>query len=217
MTAELVVKKLGMTRVFTQTGESIPVTVVEALPNYITQIKTEEKEHYSAVQVAAGAECSVKKLNKPLIGHLKKAGVTARKILKEFRLSPEELKNKKLGDALTVRLFKEGQRVDVQGVTKGKGFAGTVKRHNFRTQDASHGNSLSHRVPGSIGQCQTPGRVIKGKKMAGHMGNELKTIQNQSIVKVDVERNLLFIKGGVPGAPKGWVVIKKSVKVKSEG
>jgi large subunit ribosomal protein L3 len=216
MTVALMGQKCGMTRVFTEKGESIPVTILQVLPNYITQIKTDEKEKYSAIQVAYGQECAATKINKPRIGHFKKAGVASRRFLKEFCISKEEVTQKKLGEALTVELFKEGQSVDVQGVSKGKGFAGVVKRHNFRTQDASHGNSLSHRVPGSIGQCQTPGRVTKGKKMAGHMGNVLKTIQNQIIVKIDVAKHLLFIKGAVPGAPKGWVLIKQCLKVKSE-
>jgi len=216
MTLALMGKKCGMTRIFTEKGESIPVTVLQVLPNYITQIKTEETDNYSAVQIAAGNELAANKTKKPLMGHFKKAGVVARKFLKECRLTAKEVEPMKVGDQLTVELFKTGQAVDVQGTTIGKGFAGVVKRHHFRMQDATHGNSLSHRAPGSIGQCQTPGRVIKGKKMAGHMGDVSRTIQNQKIIKIDVKENLLFIKGAVPGAPTGWVLIKKRVKVRSE-
>lgn len=216
MTLALMGKKCGMTRIFMEKGESVPVTVLQVLPNYITQIKTEKTDNYLAVQLASGNELSANKTKKPLMGHFKKAGVAARKFLKECRVTAKEIESLKVGDQLTVELFKVGQAVDVQGTTIGKGFAGVVKRHNFRTQDATHGNSLSHRAPGSIGQCQTPGRVIKGKKMAGHMGNVSCTIQNQKIVKIDKKENLLFIKGAVPGATAGWVLIKQCIKDKSE-
>ena len=215
MTLALMGKKCGMTRIFTDKGESIPVTVLHVLPNYITQIKTEKTDSYVAVQLASGNELATNKINKPLMGHFKKAGVSGRKFLSECRLTAEEIQSFKLGDQLTVELFSVGQPVDVQAKTIGKGFAGVVKRHNFRTQDATHGNSLAHRAPGSIGQCQTPGRVVKGKKMAGHMGNTVRTVQNQKIVKIDTKENFLFIKGAVPGPSKGWVLIKKCIKNKS--
>jgi large subunit ribosomal protein L3 len=216
MTLALMGKKCGMTRIFTEKGESIPVTVLEVTPNCITQIKKEEIENYSAVQIAYGDELATNKVKKPLMGHFKKAGVAARRFLHECRIDAKQMESMKIGDMLTVERFKVGQAVDVQGLTKGRGFSGVVKRHNFRTQDASHGNSLSHRAPGSIGQCQTPGRVIKGKKMAGQMGNVLRTIHNQKIVKIDKDKNLIFIKGAIPGAPAGWVLVKQCVKIRKE-
>lgn len=212
MSVGLVGKKCGMTRVFTDEGESIPVTVLEVLPNRITQVKSNEVDGYRALQVAAGAAKKASRVNKAATGHFARAGVEALSYLCEFRLADGEYADAKPGDALTVELFKEGQKVDVRAVSKGKGFAGGVKRHNFKMQDATHGNSLSHRAPGSIGQCQTPGRVFKGKKMAGQMGNKSVTVQNQAIVKVCTETNVILVKGTVPGAPGGEVVITSSVK-----
>jgi len=207
----LVGRKCGMTRVFTETGETVPVTVIEVMPNKITQIKTSEVDGYEAVQVTAGVRKS-SKINKAEAGHFAKAGVEGGSLVREFRLDSAELSALTVGQSITVDIFQPGQIVDVQGTSKGKGFAGTVKRHNFRTQDATHGNSRSHRVPGSTGQNQTPGRVFKGKKMAGHLGDVTCSVQNQKIVKVDVERNLLLVSGGVPGAPGGELIIRKAVK-----
>ncbi|MCL6270037.1 50S ribosomal protein L3 [Sansalvadorimonas sp. 2012CJ34-2] len=205
----LVGKKCGMTRIFTEEGASLPVTVIEVEPNHITQIRSEEVDGYQAVQVTTGSK-KASRVSKPEAGHFAKAGVEAGRGLWEFRLDGEaELK---AGDVLTVELFAAGQKVDVIGRSKGKGFQGGVKRWNFHMQDATHGNSLSHRAPGSIGQCQTPGRVFKGKKMAGHMGDEQVTVQSLEIVRVDAERNLLLIKGAVPGATGADVVIKPAVK-----
>lgn len=195
-----------MTRIFTAEGESIPITVIEVQPNKITQIKTMANDGYEAIQVTTGKR-KLSRVTKPLAGHYKKANVEAGHTLKEFRMEGENIEELKLGDELTVSRFTDGQIVDVIGTTKGKGFAGVIKRHNFSTQDATHGNSLSHRAPGSIGQNQSPGRVFKGKKMAGHLGDERCTIANLEIVKVDGERNLLFIKGAVPGAPGGNVIV----------
>ncbi|WP_304985987.1 50S ribosomal protein L3 [Coxiella-like endosymbiont] len=207
----LVGRKCGMTHVFTKTGVSIPVTVVEVMPNRVTQIKMLDIDGYCAIQVAQGKKSSAR-VNKAIAGHYAKSGVEAGEVIREFRVTTKELAKAKIGDELKVDIFKEGQAVDVRGLTRGKGFAGTVKRHNFRTQDATHGNSLSHRAPGSIGQCQTPGRVWKGKKMAGHMGNTYRTVQNQEIVRVDAERHLLLIKGALPGAPGSELIITESTK-----
>ena len=205
----LVGRKVGMTRVFTEEGVSIPVTVVEVEANRVAQVKTLENDGYTAIQVTAGAK-KASRVSKPEAGHFAKAGVEAGRGLWEFRLeSGEEFE---VGAELTVELFNEIKKVDVTGTSKGKGFQGVVKRWNFRTQDMTHGNSLSHRAPGSIGQCQTPGRVFKGKKMAGHMGAERVTTQNLEIVRVDAERNLLLIKGAVPGATGGNVIVKPAVK-----
>ncbi len=212
MAIGLVGRKVGMTRVFTETGNSIPVTVVEVLPNRITQLKTEEKEGFRAVQITTGAK-KAQRVNKPEAGHFAKAGVEAGRGLWEFPLNADEGKDFKVGQDLTVEMFQTGQHVDVIGTTKGKGFAGTVKRHHFRTQDATHGNSRSHRVPGSIGQNQTPGRVFKGKKMCGHMGDVRRTAQYLEVVRVDAERHLILIRGAVPGSPGGDVIIKPTVKV----
>ncbi len=216
MAIGLVGSKLGMTRIFTEDGHSIPVTVVLVEPNRITQIKTDEIDGYRAVQVTTGMR-RASRVSKPLAGHLAKAGVEAGHGLWEFRLDEgeEAAEGITVGAQLTVDLFKEGQFVDVCGTSKGKGFAGVVKRHNFRTQDATHGNSLAHRAPGSIGQNQTPGRVFKGKKMAGQMGNKRCTVQSQELVRIDGERNLLLIKGTVPGAPGGDVIIKQATKRKA--
>ncbi len=205
----LIGKKCGMTRIFTEDGASLPVTVVEVEPNVVTQIRSEETDGYSAVQVTTGSK-KASRVTKPAAGHFAKAEVEAGRGLWEFRLdAAAELK---AGDKLTVELFSAGQKIDVTGRSKGKGFQGGVKRWNFSMQDATHGNSLSHRAPGSIGQCQTPGRVFKGKKMAGHMGDAQVTVQSLEVVRVDAERNLLLIKGAVPGATGADVVIKPAVK-----
>lgn len=215
MTIGLVGKKCGMTRIFSVAGTTIPVTVVEVLPNRVVQVKTKEKDCYCAVQITTGTK-KPQKVNKVLAGHFSKANVAAGDGLWEFRLEENECKNLTVGKEIKVDLFKTGQLVDVRGVTKGKGFAGVIKRHHFSGGPASHGNSLSHRVPGSIGQRQTPGRVFKGKKMAGHLGSVKRSMQNQEVVQIDNERNLIMIKGGVPGAPSGYVVITPAVKVKGE-
>ena len=212
MTIGIIGRKCGMTRVFTEQGESIPVTVIDASPNRVTQVKNEETDGYRAIQVTIGSRRS-NLVNKPAAGHFAKADVEAGEGLWELRLASEEGGELEAGAELSVEQFKTGQKVDVTGTSKGKGFAGAVKRHNFSMQDATHGNSLSHRAPGSIGQCQTPGRVFKGKKMAGHMGDERVTTQNLEIVQIDAERNLLLIKGAVPGAPGGHVSVRPSVKL----
>ncbi len=214
MTIGLVGRKAGMTRVFTEDGETVPVTVIEATPNRITQVRTMDVDGYQAIQVTAGQR-KASHVNKPAAGHFARAGTEAGNGLWEFRIEGDDLPE--LGSELNVELFAEGQKVDVRGTSKGKGFQGGVKRHNFRMQDATHGNSISHRAPGSIGQCQTPGRVFKGKKMAGHMGNEQKCTQNLEVVRVDSERNLILIKGAIPGAKGGDVVITPSVKFANKG
>ncbi len=211
MTIGLVGRKRGMTRIFTEEGSSVPVTVVEVNPNRITQIRSLEKDGYAAIQVTSGAK-RTSLVNKPAAGHYAKAGTEAGSGLWEFRLESGEGSDLEVGSEITVEHFEAGQKVDVTGTSKGKGFAGVIKRHNFRMQDATHGNSLSHRAPGSIGQCQTPGRVFKGKKMAGHMGDERVTTQNLEIVRVDAGRNLLLIRGAVPGAPGGHVFVRPSIK-----
>ncbi|WP_299016691.1 50S ribosomal protein L3 [uncultured Photobacterium sp.] len=205
----LIGRKVGMTRVFTEDGVSIPVTVVEVEANRVSQVKSVETDGYNAIQVTTGTK-KANRVSKPEAGHFAKAGVEAGRGLWEFRLENNE--EFAVGAELTVELFNEVKKVDVTGTSKGKGFQGGVKRWNFRTQDMTHGNSLSHRAPGSIGQCQTPGRVFKGKKMAGHMGAERVTTQNLEIVRVDAERNLLLIKGAVPGATGGNVIVKPAVK-----
>jgi len=210
MTIGLVGRKAGMTRVFTEDGASIPVTVVEITPNRVTQIKDSDSDGYRAIQVTAGSRKAAK-VSKSEAGHFAKAGVEAGRGLWEFRLDGD-VEGIEVGTELTVERFEVGQSVDVAGRSKGKGFQGAVKRWNFRTQDATHGNSLSHRAPGSIGQCQTPGRVFKGKKMAGQMGNASVTVQGLEVVRVDTERNLLLIKGAVPGAPGGDVIVRPAVK-----
>lgn len=213
MSIGLVGRKLGMTRVFTEEGVSIPVTVIQAEPNRVTQIKVPEVDGYAALQVTAG-ERKPSRVTKPLAGHFAKANVAAGRGLWESRVELGELDGIEPGAEITVERFEAGQVVDVAGVSKGKGFAGTIKRHHFRGQDRTHGNSLSHRVPGSIGQNQTPGRVFKGKKMAGHMGNVRVTAQNLEVVRVDAERNLLLIRGAVPGAAGGDVIVRPAVKQK---
>ena len=212
MTIGLIGRKRGMTRIFTEQGDSIPVTVIEVSPNRITQVKTVEADGYSALQVTLGKKRN-SLLNKPQAGHFSKAEVEAGEGLWELRLTDEEGADLETGAELKVDQFEAGQKVDVTGTSKGKGFAGVVKRHNFAMQDATHGNSLSHRAPGSIGMCQTPGRVFKGKKMAGHMGDERVTTQNLEVVSVDTERNLLLIKGAVPGASGGQVTVRPAVKM----
>lgn len=211
MSIGLVGRKSGMTRVFTEAGLSVPVTVVEVSPNRVTQIKTPENDGYSAVQVTTG-ERKASRVSKSLAGHFAKAGTEAGTGLWEFRAEVSELADISTGAELTVERFAPGQMVDVTGTSKGKGFQGTIKRHNFHMQDATHGNSRSHRVPGSIGQCQTPGRVWKGKKMAGHMGDARVTTQSLEIVQVDVANNLLLVKGALPGATGSSVIVRPSVK-----
>lgn len=209
MSIGLIGRKTGMTRVFTEDGVSIPVTVVEVEPNRVSQVKSVETDGYYAVQLTAGTR-RASRVTKSQAGHYAKASVEAGVFTREFTL--KEAAELKAGEELTVVLFEAGQRVDVTGTSKGKGFAGAIKRHNFSMQDATHGNSLSHRAPGSIGQCQTPGRVWKGKKMSGHMGAERSTVQSLEIVRVDAERNLLLIKGALPGATGSHVVVQPAVK-----
>jgi len=216
MTTGIVGRKCGMTRVFTEDGISIPVTVIEAQPNRITQVKTAETDGYRALQVTAGSR-KPSRVSKPQAGHFAAAKVEAGDLITELRLSDSDETDYQIGSTLRVDLFEEGQIVDVVGTSIGKGFAGTVKRHNFRTQDATHGNSLAHRAPGSIGQNQTPGRVFKGKKMSGHMGNARSTVQNLEVVRVDAERNLLLIKGAVPGHKGGKVIVRPAVKASNKG
>ena len=206
----IVGRKCGMTRVFTEDGVSIPVTVVEASPNYITQIESLETDGYSAIQVTTGSR-KASRVSKSKAGHFAKAGVEAGRGQWEFRSEGSD-EAFEVGGSVTVERFQEGQKVDVTGISKGKGFQGGVKRWNFSMQDATHGNSISHRSNGSIGQNQTPGRVFKGKKMSGHMGAEQVTTQNLEVVRVDVERNLLLIKGAVPGAPGGNIIVRSAVK-----
>ena len=208
----LVGRKRGMTRIFTEDGLSVPVTVIEVKPNRVTQVKSAEIDGYRSVQVTIGSR-RASLVKKPEAGHYAKSGVEAGEGLWELRLADDEDEDLEAGSELKVGMFEAGEKVDVTGTSKGKGFAGVVKRHNFAMQDATHGNSLAHRAPGSIGQCQTPGRVFKGKKMAGHMGVERVTTQNLEVVRVDAERNLLLIKGAVPGAAGGIVMIRPSVKI----
>jgi len=213
MSIGVVGRKAGMTRIFTEEGVSIPVTVIEVDANRVSQLKTAETDGYRAVQITTGSR-RPSRVNKPAAGHFAKAGVEAGRGLWEFRLADGEGEDLQNGSTIGVDIFSEGQKVDVTGTSIGKGFAGTVKRHHFATQDATHGNSLSHRAPGSIGQNQSPGRVIKGKRMSGHMGNVQRTMQNLEVVRVDAERNLLLIKGAVPGAKGGDVIVRPAVKVK---
>ncbi|MEA1048918.1 50S ribosomal protein L3 [Lamprobacter modestohalophilus] len=207
-------RKAGMTRIFNDDGQSIPVTVIEVQPNRVTQAKTEERDGYRAVQVTTGRRRKTR-VTQPLAGHYAKVGVEPGTVLREFRLEPGEGEDLTDGTELNVSLFEVGQKVDVRGVTIGRGFTGTIRRHHFRGQDSTHGNSLSHRAPGSIGQCQTPGRVVKGKKMAGQMGNVNRCQQNLEVIRVDAERNLLLIRGGVPGPAGGRLVVVPSVKQKN--
>jgi large subunit ribosomal protein L3 len=214
MTIGVVGRKAGMTRVFTEDGASVPVTVIEVQPNKVTQIKSVDSDGYRAVQVTAG-ERKPSRVTKPMAGVYAKAGVEPGRGLWEFRLKEGEGDDLQAGGDINVEIFSAGQKVDVTGTSIGKGFAGVIKRHHFSAQDMTHGNSLSHRAPGSIGQNQTPGRVFKGKKMAGHLGNVRRTTQNLEIVKVDAERNLLLIKGAVPGSKGGDVIVRSSVKARS--
>ena len=216
MTIGVIGRKAGMTRVFTENGDSVPVTVIEVPTNRVCQVKSPEKDGYRAVQVAYGSRKS-SRVNKPMAGHFGKAGVEAGERLREFRLDEGEGEDLSAGGEIGVSIFEAGQKVDVRGVTKGRGFAGGIRRHNFRGQDNTHGNSISHRAPGSIGQCQTPGRVFKGKRMAGQMGDVKRAQQNLEVIRVDAERNLLLVKGGVPGPAGGQLMVLPSVKQKNKG
>jgi large subunit ribosomal protein L3 len=211
MTIGLVGRKCGMSRVFLESGESVPVSVIEVEANRVTQVKTKENDGYDAIQVTTGSKRAAL-VNKPKAGHFAKAKTGPGRGLWEFRVNGDEVGKFDVGAELKADVFTEGQIVDVAGVTRGKGFQGTIKRYNFTMGDATHGNSLSHRSPGSLGQRQTPGRVFKGKKMAGHMGNANETIQNLRVVRVDVERNLLLVRGAIPGAPGGDVVVRPASK-----
>jgi len=211
MSIGIIGRKCGMSRVFTEDGVSTPVTLIEATPNRITQIKTVETDGYSAVQVTTGSK-RASLLNKPQAGHFAKAKVEGGRGLWEFRVADADIGGFELGSEIKADIFEVGQIVDVAGISKGKGFQGTIKRHHFTMGDATHGNSLSHRSPGSIGQRQTPGRVFPGKKMSGHMGNVRRTVQNLVVVKVDAEKGLLAIKGSVPGAPGGNVIVRRGAK-----
>ena len=211
MTIGVVGKKAGMMRVFTEDGHSIPVSVIEVAPNRITQLKTNETDGYQSVQITTGTR-KASRVTKPMAGHFAKAGTEAGRGLWEFRVNDKEATDLAVGGEISLEIFEVGQKVDVTGRTIGKGFQGGIKRHNFTMQDATHGNSISHRSNGSIGMCQTPGRVIKGKKMSGHMGNVQRTIQSLELVKVDLERGVLLVKGSVPGHKGGDVVIKAAVK-----
>ena len=212
MSVGLVGRKCGMTRIFTESGESVPATVIEALPNRVTTLKTAESDGYRAVQVTVGAAPKAHRLPKPEAGHFAKAQVEPGQGLWEFRLADGEGADLKPGAEIKVDLFKKGQLVDVAGVTKGKGYAGVIKRHNFSHQYFTHGNSLSHRAPGAIGQRQTPGRVFPGKRMAGHLGNERASTLNLEVLRVDAERNVLLVKGAVPGAENGRVIVSTAAK-----
>ncbi len=213
MTIGVIGRKAGMTRIFTEAGESIPVSVIEVSSNRITQIKTEETDGYQAIQITTGSK-KASRVNKPMAGHFARAGVEAGRGLWEFRVESHEAADLTVGGELSIEMFAAGQKIDVSGTTIGKGFQGGIKRHNFTMQDATHGNSISHRSNGSIGMCQTPGRVIKGKKMSGHMGNVRRTMQSLELVRVDAERGLLLVKGSVPGSKGGNVIIRPAVKTK---
>jgi large subunit ribosomal protein L3 len=214
MTIGVIGRKAGMTRIFTEDGAAVPVTVIAVEPNRVTQVKTVETDGYRALQVTTGSR-RASRVTRPMAGHYAKAGAEAGRGLWEFRLEAGEGEDVAVGSELGVGLFEVGQSVDVGGTVIGKGYAGTVKRHHFSTQDATHGNSLSHRAPGSIGQNQTPGRVFKGKKMSGHLGNARTTSSNLEVVRVDADRNLLLVKGAVPGAADGRLLIKPAVKAKA--
>ena len=207
----LVGRKIGMTRIFTEDGESIPVTVLEVAGNRVTQVKTEETDGYNAIQVAFGSK-KPSRVSKPLSGHYAKAGVEAGEMLKEFHIDADKLADLKVGTTLSVEMFTVGQKVDVTGITIGKGFAGAIKRHHFSSNRASHGNSVTTRAPGSIGNRQDPGRVFPGKRMAGHLGDAQRTTQNLVVARVDVERQLLLVRGAVPGAKGGKIVVRPAVK-----
>ncbi|NCA68664.1 MAG: 50S ribosomal protein L3 [Sphingobacteriia bacterium] len=209
-------RKAGMTRLFDEDGRSIPVTVIQVQPNRVSQVKSLESDGYRAIQVAFGNR-RPSRVTKPMAGHYAKAGVEAGEVLREFRLDEGEATDLDVGAEVTVSIFTTGQKVDVRGVTKGRGFAGGIRRHNFSGQDVTHGNSLSHRAPGSIGQNQSPGRVFKGKRMAGHLGAANRCTQNLEVVRIDPERQLLLVRGGVPGPTGGRVVVLPSVKQKNKG
>jgi large subunit ribosomal protein L3 len=213
MTIGVVGRKAGMTRIFTEDGAYIPVTVIEVTPNRVTQVKTADSDGYRAVQVTCGTRRPTR-VTKPLVGHYAKAGVEAGRGLWEFRLDDGEGGDLAVGQEVRVDVFQAGQKVDVTGTTHGKGFAGVIKRYHFNSQDATHGNSLSHRAPGSIGQRQTPGRVMKGKRMAGHLGNVRRTAQTLEVVRVDAERNLLLVKGAVPGPKGGDLIVRPAMKAR---
>ncbi|MEE9346022.1 MAG: 50S ribosomal protein L3 [Methylococcales bacterium] len=207
MAIGLIGRKQGMTRVFTDEGVSVPVTVVEITPNRITQVKTDDSDGYSAIQVTTG-EKKLSRVTKPLIGHYAASETEAGRGLWEFRIATGDIAKYSVGESITLEILEEGQNLSVTGTSKGKGFAGGVKRHNFQMQDATHGNSISHRAPGSIGQCQTPGRVFKGKKMAGHMGSRRTTVKSISLIKLNKDRNIILVKGPVPGAIGGNVIVR---------
>jgi large subunit ribosomal protein L3 len=211
MTIGIVGRKEGMTRIFKEDGSAVPVTVLSVEPNRVTQLKTVENDGYRGLQVTTGSR-RASRVTRQMAGHYAKAGSEAGRGLWEFRLDDGEGEDIEVGNEVKVEMFEEGQSVDVVGTSIGKGYAGVIKRYNFQMQDATHGNSVSHRAPGSIGQCQTPGRVFKGKKMAGHMGNVRRTAQNLEIVRVDTDRNLLLVKGAVPGSKGGDVIIRPVVK-----
>jgi len=213
MTIGIIGRKEGMTRIIQDDGVSVPVTVLSVEPNRVTQVKTVENDGYRALQVTTGTR-RASRVTRPLAGHFAKAGTEAGRNLWEFRLDDDEGEDLAAGSEIKVEIFEAGQKVDVTGTSIGKGYAGVIKRYNFHMQDATHGNSLSHRAPGSIGQCQTPGRVFKGKKMSGHMGNVRRSTQNIEVVRVDAERNLLLVKGSVPGSRGGDVIIRPAVKAR---
>lgn len=215
MTIGVIGRKAGMTRIFGEDGASVPVTVIEVTPNRIAQVKTEDSDGYRAVQVTAGKR-RASRVTKPMVGHFAKAGVEPGDSVREWRLEGDEAADLAVGGELTVAQFEVGQKVDVRGVSKGRGFAGVIRRHNFSMQDATHGNSRSHRAPGSIGQNQSPGRVWKGKRMAGHMGAVNRCQQNLEVIRVDAERNLLLVRGGVPGPAGGRVLVVPSVKQRNK-
>ena len=215
MSLGLVGRKVGMTRIFTDDGDSIPVTVLEVGDNRVTQIKTDETDGYTAVQVTFGTH-RASRVTKPLAGHLAKAGVEAGEVIKEFRVDAARAAEFQPGANISVDLFEVGQKIDVQGVTIGKGYAGTIKRYNFSSGRASHGNSRSHNVPGSIGMAQDPGRVFPGKRMTGHMGDVTRTVQNLEIARIDAERKLLLVKGAIPGAKGGQVIVTPAVKARAK-
>jgi large subunit ribosomal protein L3 len=213
MTIGIVGRKAGMTRIIQDNGVTVPVTVIAVEPNRVTQVKTVDNDGYRALQVTTGSR-RASRVTRPRAGHFAKAGTEAGRGLWEFRLADGEGDDIEVGNEIKVEIFEPGQKVDVTGTSIGKGFAGVIKRYNFSMQDATHGNSLSHRAPGSIGQCQTPGRVLKGKKMSGHMGNVRRSTQNIEVVRVDMERNLLLVKGSVPGSKGGDVIIRPAVKAR---
>jgi len=213
MTIGIIGRKAGMTRIFSEDGVSTPVTVIAVEPNRVTQVKTVATDGYRALQVTTGSR-RPSRVTRPMAGHFARAETEAGRGLWEFRLADGEGEAMEVGSEISLAMFEAGQNVDVCGTSIGKGFAGVIKRYNFRMQDATHGNSLSHRAPGSIGQCQTPGRVVKGKRMSGHMGNVRRTTQNIEVVRVDTERNLLLVKGSVPGAKGGDVIIRPAVKAR---